>query len=965
MRILFLTLFVLIFSSFSGIDTPKDRWINDTYANMSEDERIGQLFMIRAHSNKTAEHVRAVKNQIKKYHVGSLCFFQGTPEKQVKLTNEYQKLSKTPLMIAMDAEWGLGMRLKESFSFPRQLTLGAIQDDQLIENMGEEIGKHLRAVGAHINFAPVADVNNNPENPVINNRSFGEDKYNVAAKSIAYMKGLQKANVLACAKHFPGHGDTDTDSHYDLPTINHTRERLDELELYPFKALSDNGIGSMMIAHLHVPAFDSRAKRPSTLSSKTIKGVLQQYIGYGGLIFTDALEMQGVAKNFKPGVMEVEALLAGNDVLVLPIDIDLAFNSVKKALADGILLWSDIEAKVKKILAKKYDLGLHVKPGPIATSGVNEKVNNPEATVIKSKLIEKAITLVRNDESILPIRSMQKKFASLSIGSKSPTVFQEYLSRYTNVKAHYLEKGASKGKMNATVNELSKYDHVFISLHDMSKYASKDFGLAQEQLDVIYELNTQNKVTLVVFGSPYALKYFSTIPSIVVAYEEDPLFQQITAEAIFGAHSMMGKLPVTAHASFPVNLSIQTPNLLRLAYSIPEAVGMSSDSLLAIDSIVNVMLKTKATPGCQILVAKDGKIVFNKAYGHHTTKKKRKVELDDIYDMASVTKIMASTISLMKLQDEGKFHPSNRIMDYLNMHDTINKRPLIMEDVLAHHAKLAAWVPFYISTMSTGKRPKVLSKYYSKIPDEKHGLKVTDNLFLRNDYRDSIYHRIMATELKPTKKYKYSDLAFYISHLIINKLTDEWLEDYVQQTFYRPLGLTRTLFRPKDVYSLDDIVPTEEDNYFRNQTVHGHVHDMGAAMLGGVSGHAGLFSTSYEMAVLGQMLLNGGYYGGTQYLTPQVVKQYTTRYKDSTRRGLGFDMKELNTKKKMNMSEDATPSTFGHLGFTGTAVWMDPENNMTLVILANRTYPSMHNNKYGKKNYRPKIHSVLYKALMN
>jgi len=451
----------------------------------------------------------------------------------------------------------------------------------------------------------------------------------------------------------------------------------------------------------------------------------------------------------------------------------------------------------------------------------------------------------------------------------------------------------------------------------------------------------------------------------VVAYEDGDLFQQIAAEAIFGAHAMMGKLPVTAHASFPANLGIQTPNLLRLAYTIPEYVGMSSDSLLAIDSIADVMLKTKATPGCQILIAKDGKIVFNKAYGHHTTKKKRKVTLTDIYDIASITKVMASTISLMKLQDEGKFHPSKRIMDYLNMHDTINKRELIMEDVLAHHAKLAAWVPFYISTMSTGKRPKVLSKYYSKIPDDQHQLKVMDNLFLRNDYRDSIYARIMSTELKPTKKYKYSDLAFYISHLIINKLTDEWLEDYVQQTFYKPLGLQRTLFRPKDVYGLDDIIPTEEDNYFRNQKVHGHVHDMGAAMLGGVSGHAGLFSTSYEMAVLGQMLLNGGYYGGTQYLSPQVVKQYTSRYKDSTRRGLGFDMKELNPKKKMNMSEEATDSTYGHLGFTGTAIWMDPENNMTFVILANRTYPSMHNNKFGKKNYRPKIHSILYSALIN
>ncbi len=941
-------------------------WSNDKVSEMSIDQMIGQLFMIRAHSNLGQDHIKEVKRQIEKYEVGGLCFFQGTPSKQAELTNKYQDLSKIPLFVSIDGEWGLGMRFKEnSISFPRQLTLGAIKNNDIIYEMGQQIAEHCKRIGIQINFAPVVDVNNNPNNPVIHNRSFGEDIFNVSSKSFAYMKGMQDAGIIACAKHFPGHGDTGVDSHYDLPVINHSRNRIDSLELMPFKTIIETGVKSIMTAHLQIPALDKRTNRPASLSKNILTDILKEELNFEGLVFTDAMEMKGVAKHFGSAKASVEALLAGNDMILLPEDMDEAIKGVKQAYIDGIIDSNQIVSKVKKILYHKHLIGLDKKPKVTNISMIDKDINNHEAIALKTKLYEEAITLVKNDGIPLPIKDFNnKKIAILSLGTDQLTSFQNRFSSYTHVEKITLGKTISEEQQTKIKNKLALYDHIIISLHDLSIHSKKKYGLSQNQLDLIFKLNSQNKLTLVNFGTPYILKYFESIPNLVQAYEEDDICQDVTAQAIMGANPFRGLLPVSVGDSFKYRHGIVSASLGRLKYGIPEKVGMNSDSLKEIETIVEEMIKEKAAPGCQILAIKDGQVVYDKAFGYHTFNKKKKVQTDHIYDVASVTKILATTLSVMKLEGQGTISLDQRIDHYLPEIDTCNKGDLILHDVLAHHAKLPGWIPFYKNTLEEEKKKTFPSeKYYRESYSDSFCLEVTKDLFLRCDYQDSIYSRIYGCELREKNNYRYSDLGFYMFHQIIHRMSGRKLDHFVEDNFYKNLGLKRTGFNPIKKFDQSIIVPSEDDNYFRNGVVQGYVHDMGAAMLGGVSGHAGLFSNAQELGIIMQMLMNGGTYGGEQYLDSYTIRKFTSRHPRSTRRGLGFDMKELDEDRTLNMSELASSSTFGHLGFTGCAVFADPETNLIYIFLSNRTFPSMNNSKFSKNEYRPRIQSVFYKAL--
>ena len=941
-------------------------WVNAKFDALTEDERIGQLLMIRAHSDKGPSHIAEVEQLIKDYQVGGLCFFQGTPEKQAELTNRYQALSpKVPLMLSMDAEWGLGMRFKETgFSFPKQLMLGAVQDNRLLYEMGREVARQCRRLGVHINFAPVADVNNNPDNPVINTRSFGEDRYNVAAKCYMYMKGMQDGQVMACAKHFPGHGDTDVDSHYDLPTISHPINRLDSIELFPFEILSEHGIQSMMVAHLHVPALDNRTNRPTTLSHATVTDLLQNNIGFDGLIFTDGLGMKGVTQHHKPGEVEAEALVAGNDVLLLPEDVPAAFATIKKYLAEGKLNRAQFEASVKKVLAAKFQLGL-TRFDPILVNNIRAELNTAKAVVLKRKLIANALTLVRNKNGLLPFQQLDSlNIASLSLGSLKKTDFQKSLSLYANMEHYFTGKDVGSDKIKRTVKKLAQKDIVIVSLHDMSSYAKKNFGLTVSERTLIERLSKKTKVVLVIFGNPYSLKYFDSIDWVLEAYEENEHTEDLAAQALFGAFSIQGRLPVTASTKSKFGDGYVTNNLFRLGYDIPESVGLNAAKLQGIDALFKEAIAMKATPGGVVLVAKDGKVVFHKAYGHHTYSRRTPVERSDIYDLASITKIAATTLSVMKLYDEGHISIFQPLSDYLPELKSTNKVNLSIYDIMAHKAGLRPWIPFFEQTVTKSKRnPRPLSKFYGKQKSGKYSISVTDKLFMVDAFRDSMWQQIHQSELRSNNNYKYSDLGFYMLGNMVGRTTNVPLERFAQEQFYQPLGLSTTTFNPREKFPTSRIVPTEEDKYFRRQRIQGYVHDMGAAMLGGVSGHAGLFSNANDLAVIMQLLLNDGYYGGQQYLSPETVRLFTSRHTNDTRRGIGFDMKELSSARNQNMSLLASDGTFGHLGFTGTCAWTDPENDIIFIFLSNRTYPSMKNNKLGKEDFRPRIQDVIYQAI--
>ncbi|MEE9374077.1 MAG: glycoside hydrolase family 3 N-terminal domain-containing protein [Saprospiraceae bacterium] len=945
--------------------------IDSLIENMSIDDKIGQLFMIRAFSHNDAKNISLLKSQIKKYKPGGLCFFQGSPPKQAELTNVYQKLSDIPLLISIDGEWGLGMRFKDdAISFPKQLTLGAMDNHNLIYDMGREVAVQMRRIGIHVNFAPVVDVNNNANNPVINIRSFGEEKDNVASKAYAYMKGMQDGGLATCIKHFPGHGDTDVDSHYDLPVINHDRRRLDSIEISPFKALINKKADGVMVAHLQVNALDNRENRPTSLSRYVIEDLLQKELGYKGIVYTDAMDMKGVTKHFKGGSADYEAFMAGADFILVTADLEEGFEYLKNKYDEGKLSIERIDRSLRKILKEKERLGVLKGVKPIKLKGIKEDVNNVRSQVIKYKIYENALTLVKN-EDILPISKLEGQlFGAVSLGAKKKTEFQKRLNSYVSATTYAIPKDSKSEKYNAVSANLKDRDYVIISIHNMSRYGKKKYGITDLQKKFISNLAKKTKVILTLFGSPYATKYFENMDCVIVAYEEDKLMQDIAAQAIFGALDITGKLPVTASDVFKIGHSIVLPGIQRLGYALPERVGLNSDTLDQIPALMRKMIAERAAPGAQVFVAKDNKIIYEESFGYHTYQKKKKVQSSTIYDVASITKILASTISVMHLYDKGQFHFDDTVKEYFSDEDTTNKRDLIYMDMMSHVSGLIGWIPFYEKTLSDQKRPKPSERYYQKSSSDSFNIEVNRNLFLRSDYQDSIWREVFSSRSRSKQyfkdnKYLYSDLAFYILNWTVERKTMKEVDEYAYEHFYKPLGLKRTGFNPLFNFSKSEISPSERDNYFRMAVIQGFVHDMGAAMLGGVSGHAGLFSTSKEIGVLMQMLLNKGYYGGQRYLKNETIDFCTTRHPKSSRRAIGFDMKELNTSKSLNMSELASENAFGHLGFTGCATFADPDHDLVYVLLANRTFPTMKNNKFGKNNYRPKVQSIIYRSLMN
>ena len=958
-----LSLLFLPLSVLSQSDPHQQYWVDSIYNTFDQDQRIGQLFSVRAHSDKGPEHIREVERAVKNYHVGGLCFFQGTPERQAELTNRYQAMSReVPLMISMDAEWGLGMRLKESsISFPRQLALGAVQDNRLLYEMGKEVAYQLRRLGVHVNFAPVVDVNNNAANPVINTRSFGEDRYNVAVKSYMYMRGMQDNGVLACAKHFPGHGDTDVDSHLDLPVIPHDRARLDSIELFPFRVLAEQGVAGMMIAHLAVPVLEGRENMPTSLSRATVTDLLRQQYGFEGLIWTDGLGMKGVTKHYQPGEVEARALQAGADVLLLPQDLEAARTQIRAWLADGRIDAAQFERSVKRVLADKYRLGL-TRPQRVSLTNLRNDLNNDHARALKRELSAAALTVVRNPNALIPFRDLDGvSFASLAMGETQLTNYQKTLSKYADFRHFQTDKTLSESEQQRMVERLEKYDVVIIGLHDMSSYAKREFGITASQIALIEALRQRTKVVLTVFGNPYALAKFPNVEYLVNAYDDDPDTQDLTAQGLFGAFALRGKLPVTAGPNARYGQGIETPNLFRLGFSRPEEVGMNSNRLAATDTLMEEMIKKGAAPGGVLLVAKDGKIVHWKAYGYHKYDRRQPVLRDDVFDLASVTKVMASTLSTMKLHEQNQLSIYEPMQRYISELDTTNKVGLTVRDMMSHRARLRPWIPFYTSTVDEKNRP--LDTYYRPRSEGDFYVPVTDKLYLLQQYRDTIWQRIYGSPLRSKVGYKYSDLGFYLVGKMVENISGQRLDRYASENFYKPLGLARTGFNPTTFVSKSKIPPTEQDKYWRQEDVHGYVHDMGAAMMGGVAGHAGLFSTAKELAVLGQMLLNGGYYGGRRYLQPETIEVFTRRCETCTRRGVGWDMLQLDPRYNANLSTLASTNTYGHLGFTGTAVWIDPDENLIFVFLSNRTYPTMKNNKLGRYNYRPRTQDAVYQAI--
>ena len=936
-------------------------WVDSIMNGMSVDEKIGQLFMIQAYSNLDKKHEDLIAEMITTYHVGSLIFMQGTPEKQVELNNRYQDSAKVPLLIGFDGEWGLDMRLKNTYRFPWNMTLGAIRNDSLIKQFGKHLGQHAKRIGIHVNFAPVIDINVNPENPIIGNRSFGENKENVTDKAIAFIQGMQSEGVLANGKHFPGHGDTAADSHHTLPLLNFNEARLDSIELYPYKKTFDVGLASVMTAHLNIPSLEADANLPTSLSKNVVTNLLQQKLGFQGLIITDGLNMKGATNYATSAEIDLAAIQAGNDLLLIPQDVPASIALMKKALETKTLTEERIDFSVRKILKSKYWAGLH-NYKPIVLENIAADLNRVEDELLHRELVKNSLTLVKNTNINLPIRDLEKqKIAYVKLGDAENDSFVNMLKNYTKVDV------ISDKNLDGLLKKLKPYNYVIIGFHKSNLHPWKSYKFSNKELVWLQEIARKKSVVLDVFTSPYSLlqiKSFENIEGLIVSYQNSKLAQEISAQLIFGAITAKGKLPVSIGTAFKEGFGLTTSNLSRFEYTIPEAAGLSSMKLALIDQMADTIINDEMAPGFQVFVARNGKVVLEKSYGYQTYDKKLKVHNSDVYDLASLTKILASLPLIMKAEEEHKIPLTASLRDILPSFSNSNKDTVTVKEILSHFGRLKSWIPFYKGTQDsiTGKN---LSEFYRSTKSNKFKIKVAENLFINKNYKDSIYKYIKEADQTENIGYRYSDLGYYIFKEALENKYEKPLETLVDEQFYQSLGADRTTYLPLKKFNRNQIIPTEKDDYYRNQLLQGYVHDMGAAMLGGVGGHAGLFSNANDVGKIMQMYLQKGFYGGKRYLKSETIDKFNHRYfsDEKVRRGLGFDKPQLNPDVKATCG-CVSDESFGHSGFTGTYTWADPKSGLVYVFLSNRVYPNMGNRGLIRSNMRTKIQQVIQDAII-
>ncbi|MCB9045240.1 MAG: serine hydrolase [Chitinophagales bacterium] len=953
----------------------QSRWVDSVYNALSETERIGQLFMVAAYSGGRDYNEDAITELVANHQVGGLIFMQGTPEAQAKQNNKYQQMANVPLLIGMDAEWGLGMRLTGVRDMPRQMMVGATMDTALAYRLGEAIAAQCKRLGVHINFAPVVDVNNNPKNPIINARSFGEDKEWVAKLGIAYMRGLQDNGIMACAKHFPGHGDTETDSHKDLPTINKSLAQLEALEFYPFRRMIDAGVQSMMVAHLDIPALEKEPHIPTTLSSNTINVYLKSKMGFQGLVFTDALNMQGVAKYFEPGDVDLRAFMAGNDVLLFSQDVPTAINKIQAAINEDKISRMELELRVKKILAAKYRAGL--------ANRKDVKVENATADLNRStdeliyQMSEASATFVRDRNQL--VNKLIRKSGTVSyIGvnaSGSTDLYNELKTELTGIKAKWLPKGSSTAAVNALVTAASATDICIVAVHDMGFYPSSGgrYGLDAQQMSFLKQVQARKNVILVLMGNPYLLQHFCSFRTVFTGYEDNEQSEKVMASVMLGVTVANGKLPVTPCdgmvmetapkllAEKPKATKDNVVDMLEPTYFIEDAGVVNRDALDKLNLFLERSVVDGVFPGCQVLAAKNGKVFYNRAFGYYDAYKSIKVDTNSIYDVASLTKVLATTLAVMELYDQGKLDLDKTLSYYLPWVKGTDKERLQIRDLLLHQAGLKSWIPFYTETLdSNGKPDKAI---YSNKADANFSVPVARDLYIRKDYRDTIWKTILTVPLENKGRYVYSDLDFYFLAAVVEKLTGKTLDAYVDEHFYQPMGLKRITYNPLSKFSSSVIVPTENDMYFRMQTIRGYVHDQGASMFGGVAGHAGIFANAHDVAAIFQMLVQGGTYNGKRFFKKETVAYFTAYNSRLSRRGLGFDKPDADPYDAGPAGERCSGYTFGHQGFTGTCAWADPETGVVFVFLSNRVNPSADNKKINHQSTRTVAQDYIYEAL--
>lgn len=902
---------------------------------MTLDEKVGQLFMVRAYgvfsNDRNLDYLR-LKELITDYHVGGVIFFQGDVYGQAVRNNELQKIAKYPLWIAQDMEFGAAMRIDGTTRFTPAMGIAATGNSYNAYLKGKITAHEAKAVGVHQIYAPVLDVNNNPNNPVINVRSYSADPVMVAEYGEEFMKGVQSEDLISTGKHFPGHGDTETDSHLALPTITHDYARLDSVELAPFRQSINEGMQSIMSAHISFPNISENEGLPGTLDPSILNKILIDSLSFNGLIVTDGLEMQGIAAHYSPGQAVIKALQAGADQMLVSTDEKAAINEIKKAVESGELSEERIDFSVRKILQLKADKGIFSNR-LVNIESLNYKINTPQFQNTANRIVRESVTVLK-DEDILPVRQIDYPdvlVVGISDGEEhsSAGTLRREISRYhENVQYHSLDSRTSNEEIEELMEDAQQADLIILgSFIRVRSYHA--LQMPQEYNRILKQLSGFDKPEILLsFGNPYIVENFPYADVHLMAWSAASDQVRETIPSIFGASDIQGKFPGEVPGMYEIGDGFEMPQST-VRYDDPIAANMSIDSLLQVDKIMQSAINDSVFPGGVVGVMRNGALVWQQGYGYHDYSKTKAVQSNGVYDMASITKIMATTTSMMKLVDEGKVSLDDPISKFIPEFNEYLKKEITIRHFLLHTSGLPAF-RIYV-----------------------------DELRTRNELIEAVRNEPLIND--PGEEYVYSDLGFILLAEIIEEVTGKRIDQYVHDEFYEPMGMTSTTFNPEDIGSVltNRIPPTEIDTVYNRGLVHKKVHDERAYFMDGISGHAGLFSSVHDMAKYFFMLLNDGNYGSHQYLSPEIIDLFTSHQSPINQRGLGFDRKSEGFSTAGTLTSE---NSFGHTGFTGTSFWVDPDENISIIILTNRTYP---NRSYGSRisRIRAEIADAVMKSI--
>lgn len=946
---------------FTVAQPAKKQWVDSVFNTLTLTEKIGQLFFIPV-NRKDNLNIERTEKLIENAGIGGVIFTQGGPAGIVNLVNRYQKKTKIPLLVGLNAEEGPGSTLDSAMLFPYTLMLGGIRNDSIIYLYGKEIARQLRLLGVHLNFAPTANLSTTFQSDDMIYHTFGESKEHVSAKAIAYMRGMMDAGIVPVAKHYPNYGLKTERFEKGTPVL--IPHQTNEDELYLLQQLTNRQCPAILTAYQHNPVFPDRRKRftlKSKISSQALPVLstadyLKKEINFQGLVLSYIPDLKQALEKYRAGDSEIYSLRAGYDVLMFPENIQPAIRRVRKAIKKLPALGLQVDASVKRILAVKYDALIHTPPVKEGQSeNLINQLNTRSAQQLLQQLMIQSVALIKNHDTLLPLTHLdQLSIATLSAGEHTDQTFTRFISKYANA-AHFSIQ--QPGDTTGLFNSLKKFNVIIAGIFP---YAS---AIENEYSGLLKKLSSQSALIVCNFSSPSKISLFENAAAILQVYSDEEFLRKLIPQVIFGAKPVSGFLPLTVNASLPAGAGIELAPRNVLTFTEPEEAGLNSKLLEKISSIAREAIDTRATPGCQVVVARHGKVVFQQSYGWFTYENQQPVDDQTIYDLASLTKVSATLQAIMFLYEKGMLDIYKKASVYLPEMQNSNKKDIIIKDILTHQAGLVPFEPWYPLTM---KDTTLLPHYYSRTKSDKFTLQVAPNLYAAEHIKDSIWNWTLKSRLipKPDRTpypFRYSDLSFIILHRLAEKLLNQPLDDFLRQNIYEPLGAYSLGYSPLQRFNASQITPTEYDRTFRKSMVAGTVHDERAAMLGGYAGHAGLFGNALDLAKLGQMLLQNGEYAGLRYFKPETVSLFTAKQFDTSRRGLGWD-KPLQNDFASPASWWASPKTFGHTGFTGTCLWIDPEFDLVYVFLSNRVFPDR-NNKLISANIRSRIQDVIYQAI--